>query len=694
MSPYSLPSLLAFAINISLVIIVILDNPRSRANRLLGLLIFCFSLWNVADILVVNSSTFEVAAIGTAVIVVVFLFASTFFLMLSFSYPRSINSPFDRNPMQLLLLIPPLLFSVLSGAQVFQPLELHRFQGIDINFYCVSMFSSSMNGAMYTTIFAYLTWGIGNLILQLKSSIERQQRYRNIFLLFGTIGFTVFLISLNFGREYHSEYFYVSRVLLVLTSLFFAFGVLGDRLLILENIGKQGIAYSFVTAVIFGFYLIIIKNIAALFGERFRITSVVFEILMIIGISFLFRPLVNRVESLIEHLFSKSVIRYRQKYIRFSKESFPLVRIADFTNAVTVFLKDALSISRTEILIDIEGNGQFKGVSDPMIMLTNGGAISELLLKERKLHRVEELLPLSVEDDRLISRFYEDGYFLPLHGDKGVIGILSIGPPESRKSFTIDETEFLTFFSNSISVVVERNVLIEKVRFEENRAAQMEKLAALGRLTAGIAHEFRNPLNIISTSAQTILRNPKNIDVLKETAKFILDETDRLGRTVDSFLQFAKPHSPVWEKVHLEQLIDDAIRSLHSKIAENKINIIKEVSPSLGKIVTSPDHLKHCLENLAMNSIEASGINGTIMMRARVKNETSIIIEIQDNGPGIPVEHHKKVFDPFFTTKKTGTGLGLSIVYMMIQSIRGSVTFSSDTSGTVFIIELPMNGEK
>ncbi len=114
MSVFSLPSLLGFAVNVSLVIIILLDNPRSRTHQFFALLIFCFALWNVGDIIVVNSTTPESASIGGGIIVAALLFASSFFLVLSFSFPVSINSRFDRLSIRPLFLILPLLFTILS----------------------------------------------------------------------------------------------------------------------------------------------------------------------------------------------------------------------------------------------------------------------------------------------------------------------------------------------------------------------------------------------------------------------------------------------------------------------------------------------------------------------------------------------------------------------------------------------------
>ncbi|HSQ74880.1 MAG TPA: ATP-binding protein, partial [Bacteroidota bacterium] len=266
--------------------------------------------------------------------------------------------------------------------------------------------------------------------------------------------------------------------------------------------------------------------------------------------------------------------------------------------------------------------------------------------------------------------------------------------PKSGKPFTAEQVAFLTAFGSGLSIAVERNALVARMRTEQARISKMEKLASLGRLTAGIAHEFRNPLNIISTSAQTILRNPDNVALHIETGGYILEETIRLTQTVDEFLQFAKPHTPVWEQVNIGDVITRALQGLLEFGRAKQVRVQTEVDPLLPRITTSPQHIERVLRNLGLNAIEAMLPGGTLTVAAYPQTTGRIAVTVSDTGPGIPPEHHARLFDPFFTTKPNGTGLGLAIVFMLIETVRGGITFTSTSLGTTFRIELPVNGSQ
>jgi signal transduction histidine kinase len=690
MSPYSLPALLAFAINASLVIIVLLDNLKSRTHRLFALLIICFALWNVADIIVINSATLEAASLGGAIVVAALLFASAYFLLLSFSFPVSINSRFDRLPIRPLFLILPLLFTMLSGLQVVQPLELHQFTGLNVYCYVVNEYAGVLNVAMFAIVFAYLAWGAGNLIRQMGLAQSRTVRLQVLHVLLGALGFGVLIVTLTVLHENQQLHFFASRGLFLLISFFFAYVVLGNRLLVLRRLGKQGLGYSLVTGLVFGFYLIVIKNIAQVLGKRFDVSSLFFETLLILALAVAFRPLVVRIQSLVENFFFQSMFVRRQKFIRFSRGAFHLTDLRDLARTVAAFLKEALSASHAELLVEGEHGEAFRSVLTPHRVLPLNGNFSQLLKKEQKAYEIAELLLSCSEEQREILKESHRGYIVPLLTDKGMVGVLLIGPTVSGRAYTMDEEEFLAVFANEVSAAIERNVLMEKMRAQDVRVAQMEKLAALGRLTAGIAHEFRNPLNIIATSAQTILRNPENGALHQETGKYILEETQRLNQTVDAFLQFAKPHTPVWQSASVAEVIDAAIAALQAKSVEKAIHIKADISHSIPEIITSPQHLERALMNLGLNAIDAMPHGGKLEYSAHRKRGGAVVISVNDNGPGIAPEHQAKIFDPFYTTKPTGTGLGLSIVYMMVQSIQGHIAFTSSNAGTTFTIDLPI----
>ena len=690
MSPYSLPALLAFAINVSLVIIILLDNLKSRTHRLLALLVFCFALWNIADIIVINSTMPEVAAIGGAIIVAAVLFASAYFLLLSFSFPVSINSRFDRLHVRPLFLILPLLFTTLSGFQVFQPLALYPLAELNAYFYVVNESAGVLNIVMFATVLVYLAWGVGNLIKQWRLAQSRTVRLQVLHVLLGAVGFGLLIVVLDILRHNHQLHFFASRGLFLFISFFFAYVVLGNRLLVLRRLGRHGLAYTLVTGLLFGFYFLVIKNSTEALGKQLHISSVLVETLLILALAVVFRPLAVHVESLVETFFFQSMFSRRHEFIRFSREAFHLTSLPDLAHVVVAFLKDTLSASHAEIMIKGETGGLFRNVLTPQRALSINGAYSRLLTREHKAHEIAAVLESCSEQQREYLKVFKRGYIIPLLANNGMVGVLLIGPTVSGRHYTMDEEDFFAVFANEVSAAIDRTVLMEKMRAQDVRVAQMEKLAALGRLTAGIAHEFRNPLNIIATSAQTILRHPDNCALHQETCTYIFEETQRLNQTVDAFLQFAKPHTPVWESASIAQLTDATIASLRTQTIEKSIHVRVDVSLSLPGIITSPRHIERALTNLGQNAIDAMAHGGTLELSAQRKGDDMLAISVKDNGHGIPPEHQAKIFDPFYTTKPTGTGLGLSIVYMMVQSIQGSISFISSAAGTTFTIDLPI----
>ncbi len=693
MSIYSLPAFFAFAINVSLVVILILNDPKSRTHRLFALLIGCFALLNAADIAMVNSRTPDAASAAGAVIGAGLLFSTTFNLILSFSFPREIKSTFGRWPVRLMFLIPPVTLVIPLALQWFHPLEIRRLADTDVYSYVVSLYGGPWNGVMYALIFVYLAWALGNLITQVRGSRVRGELLKIVHLLLGTIVFAAFIVVLDVLHTTEKLHFYASRVLLLLISLFFAYVVLGSRLFVLRQLGKQGLVYSLVTGTILGFYVIIITNVADVVGRQIGVRSFVVEALLILLLALFFRPLIVQVQRLTEQLFYKHLFRYRQRFIRFTREAFAITNVSSLSLAVTAFLRDTLFATDAEVMLLADDSQRFTGILSPARQVSADGCLGRIVKQEEKAHEVSALIPVCSGEEQTLLAAFRGGYILPLLGEKDPTGVLLIGRPAAAKTYTLDEVEFFSIFANEVAIALERNLLMAKMRREEVRTAQMEKLAALGRLTAGIAHEFRNPLNIIATSAQLIIRRPGEEELHRETARYITEETDRLARTIDAFLEFAKPHSPVWERVHIGDIFKSVGEHLQARISGGMISLRTSVEDGAEWLMSSPDHLHRILTNLGLNAIEAMPSGGDLFFAARRKTDGRLLLEVRDTGGGISPDHQSRLFDPFFTTKPTGTGLGLPIVYTMVERLHGTVTFTSSPSGTTFIIDLPIQGE-
>ncbi|MBE0541851.1 MAG: hypothetical protein IH623_10735 [Verrucomicrobia bacterium] len=223
------------------------------------------------------------------------------------------------------------------------------------------------------------------------------------------------------------------------------------------------------------------------------------------------------------------------------------------------------------------------------------------------------------------------------------------------------------------------------------RAARHEKLAALGTLAAGVAHEIRNPLTAINVRLHSLKKNLAENSSEQEDAQVIGHEIQRLERIVQGFLQFARPGEPRLMTVSADSLLA-RMRSLFGpQLEKNAIELKVESVPDVW-VRVDPHQIEQVLINLIQNAAESLEAGGTITLRARpgTGRRPGVILEVSDTGTGIPPEVQKRMFDPFFTTKEEGTGLGLAIASRIIEKHGGALTCRSEVErGTTFTILLP-----
>ncbi len=257
----------------------------------------------------------------------------------------------------------------------------------------------------------------------------------------------------------------------------------------------------------------------------------------------------------------------------------------------------------------------------------------------------------------------------------------------------------LFLFGLTLAAVVCRDMIAPlRTRLVESQslAERHEKLAALGMLAAGVAHEIRNPLTAIK--AALFIQQKKFPAASPEfaDAKLVEREIMRLERIVNDFLRFARPTEPELKAISTDQLLRETQQFLQPELARNNIRLETELSPSVPVSVDAAQ-IKQVLINLVQNAAESIGRDGTVRLRTRRDHKRLagtegdvVILEVIDTGKGIPPEVQKRLFDPFFTTKDTGTGLGLSIAAGIIQKHGGALQYQTQVNhGTTFGIVLP-----
>jgi signal transduction histidine kinase len=261
--------------------------------------------------------------------------------------------------------------------------------------------------------------------------------------------------------------------------------------------------------------------------------------------------------------------------------------------------------------------------------------------------------------------------------------------------FTINH--HLSLSGEAIGKIIIFRDLTKVYRIQEEML-KMDRLVSLGKLASGIAHEIRNPLAGIKTTAQALGEEMSKDDPKREYLNRITKEIDRLNELLKTFFSFAKPQTLLLVPCHIKEIINAIIPFLIKEIADKGIQFVESYHPQLPRIRVDKIQMHQAFLNLFLNAIQAMPYGGELKIEANPvilpspegSTQNFIKVVVSDSGKGIPPQILPKIFDPFFTTKPKGIGLGLSITYQIIKKHGGTIKVHSQwEKGTSFIINLP-----
>jgi len=303
-----------------------------------------------------------------------------------------------------------------------------------------------------------------------------------------------------------------------------------------------------------------------------------------------------------------------------------------------------------------------------------GYAQSEVLGKPLSTsfpHEVEELASSHVPVRKKPYRY--DVQFKKKNGKVGYLGFSasSLREPEGRSVGKLLIFQDLTALKNM-----------------EEHVKRVEKLAAIGEMAAGIAHEIKNPLASVSGAIQLLQQRISGTQTVGKLMDIVLRETDRLNALTNDFLLFARPSSETLEPVELSSAVSDTIELFKKNgVCQSRITVLQELADDVWTEM-DPKHTRQVFWNLLLNAAEAIEGNGTIHVSSKTK-EDAVQVTVKDDGCGMSEETIKKIFNPFYTTKAHGIGLGLSIVYRLLESYDGRLDVQSQPGqGTTFTLHL------
>ncbi len=412
-----------------------------------------------------------------------------------------------------------------------------------------------------------------------------------------------------------------------------------------------------------------------------------------------------------KYLFQKKY-DYKELLKTFTSEVLTVLELDKLVNLTVDKLSDIIKLNSAAVLLFDDEKQQFEvmashNIKDPSVTLIRPDGIVTFMEETHGYVLVKELrnkkifVPASIEE--IISKLNAE-LIIPMVMHEEVIGVLSLGKKKSDEDYSQDDLDILLPLAKTLAIAISNAELFVELGKTQAEAAQSEKMAVIGTLSAGINHEICNPLGIARGQCEAFLLNLKDglykaktteelLAKAKDIMAKVIHETDRATAITKKLSQFAKPAKGDAEPVNIDKEVDDVLGLVGYELKLEKIEIEKRLAPNLPEIFVDRKQFQEVLFNLIRNAGQAIGEKGKINIIAR-EERGKVFIDIQDTGSGIPEDKIKQLFNPFFTTKDPGkgTGLGLFIVRQVIEKNGGRIYLKETKvgEGTTFTLEFPV----
>jgi signal transduction histidine kinase len=273
-----------------------------------------------------------------------------------------------------------------------------------------------------------------------------------------------------------------------------------------------------------------------------------------------------------------------------------------------------------------------------------------------------------------------------------LVGFLCLGEKLSGEVYSDEDIDLLTTLCNQMGVSIENAMLYEDALEAQKKLYQADKLATVGALAAGLAHEIKNPIAAIKGFSQVIGKavEENDAEAIKDFKDVVPRQLDRINEIVEKLLTLSRPPKLEKKKIDINVLLNEIVRLVEKQALKQRVEIVKSFE-DLPQTLADPEQLTQAFLNLILNAIQSMPDGGQIEIRTKFMGTDRIVVEIIDNGMGIPKEKRSKIFDPFYTTKAGGSGLGLSVTQKIIIDHHGKIEVDSEVGkGTAFTVVLPI----
>jgi signal transduction histidine kinase len=544
------------------------------------------------------------------------------------------------------------------------------------------------------------------IIKEFKNSTGIKRNQLKFIILASVIGFsggsTNFLLVFDIFHIPPIGNYFIALYLFV---LFYA--IIKHHLMDINIVLKKGTTYILLILLLLVPSAILIIVSQKFFFQKinYLFSAIIFSILLLVTI--FFHKIKPRTEKAVELLLFKDRYNYRDTLGKFSKAMVSILNLESLSKRIIETITQTMRVEKASLYVLNEERGGYhllesrniKIASFPPV-LAKGGPLPQYLQKMKEIIIREELLKGGniPELNKVINTMsqLEAEVSIPLVLKGQLIGMMNLSHKFNKDIYSHEDIELLSTLANQTAIAIENARLYEDLKKSKSYIRRADRLASLGTLTAGLAHEIRNPLVAIKTFTQLLPERLEDEEFRNHFLNIASGEVDRISALVTELLEFARPSEPKFELENINEILDGMILLISSETKSKHINIAKDYGTDLSPITIDREQMKQVFLNMLLNAIEATPGNGKIVVKTRsfIKpdGEPYIQIEFTDNGCGIAPEYLEDIFTPFFTTKEKGSGLGLSISNQIIQDHKGYIDVESQLNkGTSFFINLPIS---
>jgi len=673
---------------------VYFKNPKDYLNKIFGLFCFIFSIWLYGFFFLYLSKNNQEAVFWQKFLYVGVCYAS----VASYHFTRAFLNITNRK----WILI---LFYTLSTFFLYLVIFTNKFL-MDPFIYNWGYYPKA--GPFHPIFMFYIFFESGySLYLLYKNYVEKNkisspetEKAKYVF-----FGFAIgHLVIINFFATYGITVYPNAHFYVAILFIMIAYAIVRYKLMNIDVIIKRALVFSglFITAcMIVGLFIFLSQMAVLKVIRESKFAALLPSILIIV---FALRPLENFLINITDKYLFQKKYDYRELLKSFTDE---VLTVLDINKIARLTVDKIINIVKVESAIFYI----YDEKSDQFMLLSCKGNISKPaeITKENPIFETVSTGKICFNKQRedLSGKEFLKNSLEALNAELIIAimlqqnkkGLIIIGPKKSGQEYTQEDIDILTSLAKTEAISISNAELLEELSKTQAEAAQKEKMAVIGTLSAGIDHEISNPLGIIYAQNKAFLDNLKDgkygnlskeeiyermLGIMNTTttqAKRIIDITQKL-------IQFAKPKESSKEKVNIKTEIEEVLSLLSHLFDINYLKVEKRLTPDM-EISANRAQIQQIFLNLIRNATEASPRNSNILISSYTKDNKAIVV-IKDNGEGIPPDRLNKIFEPFYTTKDagTGTGLGLFIVKQLVTQNNGTIVVESELGkGSTFTLE-------